>query len=178
MLVDNVCELLDIDFFLNECSLHHEGLKTKISSNDAADVVLTGRVTALEGKVSSDKSELDTKISGLQTQVTNLKNTIETAFNNLASSLGNLGGGSSAQKVIPIFNDMGEIIGEEKLLFTAMQAQYLIIFSILLNVFLIVGIILYCTMVNFVTPGDNKKLTKYKYSHVTIDTSDSDAISQ
>ena len=158
MLVDNVCELLDIDFFLNTCSLHHNGLKTKIGANDAADAALTARVTGLEGKVSTDKTELETKISGLQTQVTNLKNTVQSSFQALATSLGNLG---SSAKSVPIFNVDGEIVGEEKLLFTTLQAQYLIILSLLFNALLIVGIILYCCIIN---GGYSPK--KRAYNHV------------
>jgi len=170
MLVDNVCELLDIDFFLNTCSLHHNGLKTKIGENDAKDVVLTARVTALETKVSTDKTETNAKISALQTQITNLKNTVQSSFQALATSLGNLG---SSAKSVPIFNIDGEIVGQEKLLFTTLQAQYLIILSLLFNALLIVGIILYCCIIN---GGYSPK--KRAYNHVNnFDSSDSEAIS-
>ena len=143
MLIDNVCELLDIDFFLGACSLHHGNLKTNLASNDANDLKLKDRVKALENTTSADKALFETKINGLQSQINALKNLLKTSFGNLATALGNLGATNPA-KAVPIFGDDGAIIAHETLLFTTKNGQCLIIIALLMNVILILRELLLC----------------------------------
>ena len=145
MLIDNVCELLDIDFFLGTCSMHHGNLKTNLASNDANDLKLKDRVKALENTTSADKALFETKISGLQAQINALKNTMKTSFSNLATALGNLGATNPA-KAVPIFGDNGAIIAHDALFFTTKQGQYLVIISLLLNAILILKEVLACVV--------------------------------
>ena len=171
MFVKNVCELLDIDFFLGECSIHHGTLKTSLANNTVNDLALTERVMKLENTTSANKSEFTKRINEIQAKITDLKNTIKKSLGNLALTLGNLGSTNPA-KVIPIFGDNGEIIGRNKLFFTSIQAEYLIMISLFINVMFLFETILHCICKNRITTDDIDSKPAYNNNINTFDSSD------
>ena len=149
-----ICELFDVDWFLDTCSNHHYTLTTNLKTNKNEGILLESRVDNLEDTIANDTTTIDSTLDDADLHVELVRNATLKSFGALHDALLNLASFSS--KTVPIFNDNGDIIGETHLLFTTLNTQWLIILSLFMNIIFITKRIIDCFVVPYIKIISNK----------------------
>ena len=172
MLVDKVCDLLDVDWFLQECSARHNALVGNLGSNKANDNALKTRVLTLKYNVTNGAKNLQTQLDAIQKKINDAIKEMTDAFDSFVEALSNIFPAAKNGEHKSIIND-NTLNNDSKLLFSGIQAQYLLLYLIILNVILFTGLIVYVSAkILSYKKGSNK--SNHKYSITNLDSSDSD----
>ena len=159
--IDDVCELVDIDYFLDICSIRHGNFVESLLANNQSDAALTEIVNTLELDVRNIDGTIKKHINDVQNEINGLISSYQTTIQTLINGLPSFGA-KKAESLSDLTDIMSNTNVADKILFTKNQMQIIILIILGFNALLVTGFIIYACVGLQTQIGNNAAKDVYK----------------